>query len=269
MMSKGVPDFSKGSYYNNPIHDQPFEDEELIRKYPSFCQPNLWPKEELPQLSVAFKDLGGLIVQVGSKLASHLDKFVSQDHKGFSRIHDVVNKSRTIKARLLYYFPRSEEDINNPSGDWCGWHNDHCTLTGLTSAIFFDEEGNQIKNPDPNSGLFIKTRSGVLKRVLIPADHLAFQIGETSQIHSGGKLVATPHAVIAPKVPKISRGTLAVFMEPMWDYPMNHPDGKEREDVIKGSVNLPVGVPELSLRWDKSMDFGKFTEATFSSYYNY
>jgi len=105
------------------------------------------------------------------------------------------------------------------------------------------------------------------KEFFIPANHLAFQIGETSQIHSGGKLIATPHAVIAPNVSKISRGTLAVFMEPMWDYPMNQPEGKLKEDVIKGSVNLPQGVPELSRRWEESMDFGKFTEATFSSYY--
>lgn len=29
---EGKPDFSKGSYYNNPVEDQPFDDEELIKK---------------------------------------------------------------------------------------------------------------------------------------------------------------------------------------------------------------------------------------------
>lgn len=29
---EGKPDFSKGSYYNNPVYDRPFDDEELIKK---------------------------------------------------------------------------------------------------------------------------------------------------------------------------------------------------------------------------------------------
>jgi hypothetical protein len=33
-MLEGKPDFSKGSYYNNPIFDSPFDDPELIKKYP-------------------------------------------------------------------------------------------------------------------------------------------------------------------------------------------------------------------------------------------
>lgn len=27
---------------------------------------------------------------------------------------------------------------------WCGWHNDHGTLTGLTSAGYFDADGNMV-----------------------------------------------------------------------------------------------------------------------------
>jgi len=49
---------------------------------------------------------------------------------------------------------------------------------------------------DPESGLFIKKRSAETKKAAIPKDCLAFQIGESAQIHSGGKLQATPHAVI-------------------------------------------------------------------------
>ncbi len=53
------------------------------------------------------------------------------------------------------------------------------------------------------------------------SDHLGFQIGETSQILSGGVLKATPHAVRGPSSSSSSHGggvasrsTLAVFMEP-------------------------------------------------------
>lgn len=79
----------------------------------------------------------------------------------------------------------------------CGWHNDHGSLTGLTPALFLDEEGRPLAggSPDADSGLYVLSRSGELVKADVPQDHLAFQIGETAQIHSGGVLQATPHAV--------------------------------------------------------------------------
>ena len=78
-------------------------------------------------------------------------------------------------------------------------------------------------------------------KVGIPPTHLAFQIGETAQIHSGGYLQvqfslkwfhffvskyytlymkATPHAVRGSSKHGISRQTFAVFMQPNWDEPV-------------------------------------------------
>jgi len=34
------------------------------------------------------------------------------------------------------------EDEKDAENDWCGWHNDHGTLTGLCSAMYFDKHGN-------------------------------------------------------------------------------------------------------------------------------
>ena len=52
-------------------------------------------------------------------------------------------------------------------------------------------------------------------KVNIPADAVAYQIGETSQILSGGKLQATPHVVVTnPNTSGVSRNTMAVFMGP-------------------------------------------------------
>ena len=48
--------------------------------------------------------------------------------------------------------------------------------------MFHAKDGTEIPCPDPNAGLYIKSRSGDLVRVVIPSDHLAFQIGETSQV---------------------------------------------------------------------------------------
>jgi hypothetical protein len=51
-------------------------------------------------------------------------------------------------------------------------------------------EGEEVPNPDPSAGLYIRSRAGALVRVMLPpgGSTLAFQIGETSQIHTGGIL---------------------------------------------------------------------------------
>jgi isopenicillin N synthase-like dioxygenase len=71
--------------------------------------------------------------------------------------------------------------------------------------MYFNEEGDMIKNPDPTAGLYVRNRQGAVVKVPTPGDHLAFQIGETAQIHSGGILQATPHAVKGAETPGCSR----------------------------------------------------------------
>jgi isopenicillin N synthase-like dioxygenase len=277
---QGVADFSKGSYYGNPQYNQPETDQELVNKYPAFIHPNIWPKEEMPELEPAFMALGQLIVHVGMMVAKKADQFVYNQLPSYSptRLYDVIKTSRCAKARLLHYFARSEEEIqamasegnaDTEFSDWCGWHNDHGSLTGLVSAMFLDEQGQKVDNIDESAGLYIRKRSGELVKAGIPADHIAFQIGETAQIHSGGLLQATPHAVKGSDMPGVSRETYAVFMEPMMFEPMAMPDGRTADQTQdqRSSSTLPTGVPPISSRWDASMDFSEFTEKTLSSYY--
>ena len=40
---------------------------------------------------------------------------------------------------MLHYFPFEEK--GEAEGDWCGWHNDHGSLTALTPAMYLDENG--------------------------------------------------------------------------------------------------------------------------------
>lgn len=52
-------------------------------------------------------------------------------------------------------------------------------------------------------------------RIGIPQDMLAFQLGESTQIHTGGYLEATPHCVIRSDEiagKNIGRNTFALFM---------------------------------------------------------
>ena len=58
-----------------------------------------------------------------------------------------------------------------------GWHNDHCSLTGLVPAMYFNSDGEEVSCPDPAAGLYIKSRNGALVHVQVPSDALAFQIG--------------------------------------------------------------------------------------------
>ena len=159
-------------------------------------------------------------------------------------------------------------DTSSPSS-WCGWHNDHGSLTGLTVAMFNDKDGKEVPCPDSKAGLYIRSRSGALTRVVLPSDVMAFQIGETAQIHSGGVLQATPHSVQASPAKGVSRSTFAVFMEPDATYPMTVPEGADVSRIHRGMKNelMPEGVKPLLGRWADKDDFGEFSDKTLNSYY--
>lgn len=274
---QGVPDMAKGSFYANPQYDEPTKDKALIKQFPSYCSPNVWPEQELPHFKPCFKALGSLIVEVGLKLAKHCDLYVSSKSPDYEwgRLNRIIATSLTAKGRLLHYFPLNEEQaLSAQSNDasWCGWHNDHGALTGLTSSMYINKEGEIVDNPDPSAGLYIQTRAGGVVQAVYPGDHLAFQIGEAAQIHSGGLLQATPHSVRGAKGEKavgISRNTLAVFMQPMWDEQMNTPKDSTHEQVCHGSSSdlLPPGMPKLEDRWEPPVDFGTFTNETLKKYH--
>jgi hypothetical protein len=62
------------------------------------------------------------------------------------------------RARRLHTSPPAHDDSAMDSADnefssWCGWHNDHGSLTGLTSALYLDENGNQVVNTDKTAGM--------------------------------------------------------------------------------------------------------------------
>lgn len=44
------------------------------------------------------------------------------------------------------------DNLDDEFSSWCGWHNDHGSLTGLTSAILLNEEGEIVEEADPESG---------------------------------------------------------------------------------------------------------------------
>eukprot|EP00574_Skeletonema_japonicum_P014007 CAMPEP_0201720356 /NCGR_PEP_ID=MMETSP0593-20130828/5346_1 /ASSEMBLY_ACC=CAM_ASM_000672 /TAXON_ID=267983 /ORGANISM="Skeletonema japonicum, Strain CCMP2506" /LENGTH=429 /DNA_ID=CAMNT_0048210995 /DNA_START=144 /DNA_END=1433 /DNA_ORIENTATION=+ len=328
------PDFSKGSYYANPLTDDLVEtmlerrrykstsqhdgdkisvhdkqqmeevlkwdeslnqikSEEELRQLananPAFFAPNVWPTKSLPELENALKEMGQLIHQVGVHLAKCCDLYVATRCPGYNpnTLENILLHSKCCKARLLHYFATdgtSDSSNTDNEGDdkgdsstddtefssWCGWHNDHGSLTGLVPAIYHDENGNIVQCPDENAGLYIKSRNGdLVGPVKLPENALAFQVGETMQVHTGGLLHATPHAVRGCKTGGISRSTFAVFMEPEYHSSMNLPAGRSVSDTQceEAEKSLPKTVRTLRSRWKVGMNFGEFSDATFAAFH--
>lgn len=138
--------------------------------------------------------------------------------------------------------------------DWCKWHKDHGALTGLTRAIFFDEKsGQEIENPDTNCGLWIRNYQHEDVKITIPDDCLAFQIGETSEIMSGGLLKATLHCVSPINRSGISRTTFATFMQPNSDTVI--------DTVLQNGSSIDID------RYKAHMTFGEFSQMTVNQNY--
>ena len=123
---QGRPDFSKGSYYANPLHNAPFSDPKVIEQYPSFAAPNIWP-EELPQLEPAFMHAGQLIHKVGQLVAAQCDRYVHKHCASYpsTQFADLLKTSKVCKARLLHYFPTegpaAGEELSEEEAfsNWC------------------------------------------------------------------------------------------------------------------------------------------------------
>ncbi|GAB5370840.1 hypothetical protein AAMO2058_001527800 [Amorphochlora amoebiformis] len=302
---QGHPDYSKGSYYNNPLHNKPYDDPKLIEAIPSIAHPNIWPSKEIPTLEKNFMDMGQLIVKVGCMIAAQCDLYVASQSKNYTpnRLYKMLSENKACKARLLHYFPiqkdqsegkalirnpnqskNDNESKSDPFSSWCGWHNDHSSLTGLVIGQFVDTQTGKFLEgkPDPAAGLYIRSRTGGLFQIQLPKDKgvsvnntLLFQIGESSQIHSGGILQATPHAVRGANVPKVSRESYAVFMQPKWDEVMNVPKGVNPKNAqsAQAAKQLPSRVPTLASRYGTktcpftTCNYAAFTQESLSAYH--
>jgi hypothetical protein len=146
------------------------------------------------------------------------------------------------------------------------------SLTGLVPAMYLDKDGQVVPScPDDAAGLYIQARSGERVQVRLPPDACGFQIGETSQIQSGGLLQATPHAVLPARRQyddgrMITREAFAVFLEPEFDAPLAIPAGKTVEDCQRVTAKLPASVLPVKARWQPFQTFGDFHIATVTAF---
>ena len=141
--------------------------------------------------------------------------------------------------------------------------------------MYLDRDGREVVEAEGggdggSGGLHIQSRSGEIVRVSIPKTALGFQIGETSQIQSGGVLRATPHAVVAAAGKRlgdgITRESFALFLEPEFDDILQIPPGRSLDDCQDAKAPLPSSVVPLKRRWNPGMSFGDFHRATVSAF---
>ncbi|GAO13698.1 uncharacterized protein UV8b_01669 [Ustilaginoidea virens] len=260
----GRADTFKGSYYANcAFYVDPALEcarptaEFSPETFPDYLSPNVWPPEDvLPGFKPALTDLCRLIIDVAVLVARACDRFAEKEIAGYPRgyLERVVSTSTTTKARLLHYFPQDMAHNDGTSeDDWCAEHQDHGCLTGLTAAMFVDEEkvnaaglpaaaaqGGRAHphlppleelpaSPDPSAGLYILSRAGETYQVRIPRDCIAFQTGETLERITAGRFKAVPHYVRGVRAAvsggAIARNTLAVFTQPNLGDVVDMPEG--------------------------------------------
>ncbi|KAM0335311.1 hypothetical protein ACHAQA_000356 [Verticillium albo-atrum] len=252
-LKNGQADMFKGSYYANcAFYNDPALDcarptaEFNTDNFPEYLSPNVWPDEKaLPGFKPSVETLCRLIIDTAVLVARACDRFAAQEIANYppGYLEHVVSTSSTTKARLLHYFPQTKEDeaASGDDDDWCATHLDHGCLTGLTSAMFIDEGETSpavpaageldtttgaslpplkelASSPDPQAGLYIKSRTGDTVQVKIPRDCIAFQTGEALERITGGKFKAVPHFVRGVRASvsdgRVARNTLAVFTQP-------------------------------------------------------
>jgi hypothetical protein len=157
-----VPDFSKASFYFNPLSDDPCP--EFRDEYPWALPRNLWPAEEdIPNFKTDSCQLGSVMKSVAVLLAKHIDALLSSRVPGYQSglFYNAMLNSMKAKARALYYFPIATSSATTARGDnWIAWHNDSGFLTCLAGEIFVNHEtGRVIENPEPeHAGLWIADR---------------------------------------------------------------------------------------------------------------
>jgi isopenicillin N synthase-like dioxygenase len=161
-----TPDFSKASFYFNPLTDNPTP--ELRSDFPWACPLNKWPLEsDISNFKSNCCEVGQIMKSVAVELSRHIDNLLASRVVGYESgsFYQAMVKSNKAKSRMLYYYPIQNSELSSASGDnWIAWHNDSGFLTCLAPELFLDHNtGCIIDNPEPSvAGLWIAQRYSFL-----------------------------------------------------------------------------------------------------------
>lgn len=207
VIAGGQPDF-KECYFAAPLDTDPA----CALQYPEIYAENRWPAgfdafqtryiEVGRQVHAAgVRLLQGCAVALGLPLDTLTPKIDGGPHV----------------FRLLRYLPLSEAQV--ASGVlWGEEHTDFNLVTLLPGGRFHDASGERCPRPDDASGLYLRARpdaehpDGRKVKGTPPAGCLVAQVGQQLEILSGGRFLATPHVVTAPRVAGYARISAAHFV---------------------------------------------------------
>ena len=204
---QGVPDTHKSSFYGNDVTPE-----------------TVWPAA-VPGFKKAFLDIH------------------HQNHKIGMELLDIIGlniEPSTDVSRGLHYLNVGERTPDS-NMKWCGAHRDHSVLTALAPAVYV-KDGKRIAAPE-DSGLFVR---GVHVKE-VPLNAILFQMGETAELLTNGKVTATEHWV--QKAFGCERLTFVTFMAP-------------KADLVINST-----CESYNDRYKPGMTYRQFEEATFKKYY--
>ncbi|MEZ4232221.1 MAG: 2-oxoglutarate and iron-dependent oxygenase domain-containing protein [Polyangiaceae bacterium] len=207
VIAGGQPDF-KECYFAAPVETDP----ECEIQYPEIYAENRWP-EGFDEFARLYLDVGKQVHGVGEQLLEGCAVALGLDHDAFaSRIQGGPHV-----FRLLRYLPLNQAQVDQGIL-WGEEHTDFNLVTLLPGGRFHDPSGERCPRPDQGSGLYLRTRpsaehpDGMLIKGTPPAGCLVAQVGQQLEILSGGRFLATPHVITAPRTPGYSRCSAAHFV---------------------------------------------------------
>jgi isopenicillin N synthase-like dioxygenase len=249
-----IIDYLKGSYYANSEVDSSVDSGDRPE--------NIWPKTCLPGFESSFKTLGQQTVAVGTLLSCHLDRLIKSKFNSYegNKIENAMKNHKNHISRLIYYYPQFGK-----SYEWCLWHQDFTLMTALAPSLYMKHSTGQIISSqeidDPKTGLFVRNRKSQLVKIKVEPDVLLFQMGEVTQILSGGMFECTPHCVLNDgKLDDVSRTSFITFMQPKGYFEMTSTDPQ-------GIYIEHEGMYTLKGRWEKGINFNDYLQRCIKAIY--
>lgn len=205
----GMQDFYKGSYYAS-VPDS---------------NANVWPNNNFKK---KYLTLGNIMFSAAKEILTLLD-FDVKKHRVNSGV-----------GRMLYYAPVNvNENDKNPY--WCGLHQGHGLFSALAPGIFL-KNNKRVSKPS-GSGLHVRG-----KPINVPSDVLLFQVGETFELITNGKVTATEHHV-QKAFGGYERFAFAFFVD------------VDKDMVINSTIT------KYNDRYRPGMTYKEWSQAAFDKYY--
>lgn len=202
----GQPDF-KECYFAAPV---PL-DAAAAADWPELYAPNVWPARA-PAFAAQVVALGAALQTVGDTLLRGCARALGQPADAFA----IRTAGAPHVTRLLKYLPLRDVDLATHVL-WGEEHTDFNLLTLLPGGRFFEGD-RPTSPPEDRGGLYLRTRPTAEhpqgRRVAgrPPPGCIVAQVGQQLEVLSNGRFLATPHGIIPPGAPGMTRTSLAHFV---------------------------------------------------------